>query len=188
MKIVERLVIVILLLGIFGGGLWFVFYVKDIIDTEHQQKLADVREGKYELPLETQQQPVSPDEWRTIYPNTVPIRIGSTSVEASIADSLPERIKGLSDTPFLPENVVKLFVFGAPGNHSIWMKNMNYPIDIMWATEDGTIVHIEESVAPETYPNQSFSSPTPAWFVVEANAGFVAQNTVQIGTKMFLEQ
>jgi uncharacterized membrane protein (UPF0127 family) len=85
----------------------------------------------------------------------------------------------------LPEHVVKLFVFGVPGNHSIWMKDMNYPLDILWVAEEGEIVHIEENVSPDSFP-ESFSSPTPAWFVVEANAGFVASNTIAIGDEVVL--
>jgi hypothetical protein len=98
---------------------------------------------------------------------------------------MSERIKGLSGTPFLPDNVVKLFAFGVAGEHSIWMKDMNYPIDIMWTTADGTIVHIEENVAPESFP-ESFASPEPAWFVIEASAGFVASNSVAIGDDVVL--
>ena len=81
--------------------------------------------------------------------------------------------------------VVKLFVFGAAGSHSIWMKDMNYAIDIMWVDEAGTIVHIEEGIAPETFP-ESFGSPTPAWYVIEAAAGFVAANQIMRGDQVLL--
>lgn len=104
-------------------------------------------------------------------------------MQASIADTLPTRIKGLSGTPFLPDNVVKLFAFGVPGNHSIWMKDMNYPIDIIWVAKEGNVVHIEEDVSPDTYP-ESFSSPKQAWYVVEAKAGFVASSSLKIGDKV----
>jgi uncharacterized membrane protein (UPF0127 family) len=104
---------------------------------------------------------------------------------ASVADTIPERIKGLSGTPFLPDKVVKLFAFGAAGEQSIWMKNMNYPLDIIWLDKEGIIVHIEKDISPETYPD-SFSSPAPAWYVIEANAGFTASNTVAVGDKVTL--
>jgi len=111
--------------------------------------------------------------------------IGGVVVEASVADTLSERIKGLSGTPFLPDYVVKLFAFGVPGSHSIWMKDMNYPLDIIWFNEEGVIVHIEENVSPDTFP-ESFSSPEPAWFVIEANAGFAASNTIAVGDEVIL--
>jgi uncharacterized protein len=104
-------------------------------------------------------------------------------LQASVADSIPERIKGLSNTPYLPEGVVKLFAFGAEGEHGIWMKDMNYPLDIIWVAKNGVIVHIEERVSPETYP-ESFSSPKPAWYVIEANAGFVASSSLAVGDEV----
>lgn len=93
---------------------------------------------------------------------------------------MSERIQGLSDTPALPVDVVKLFVFGSGGEQAIWMKDMEYALDIIWADKEGKIVHIEKNVAPETYP-KSFSSPVPAWYVIEANAGFVASSSIEVG-------
>jgi uncharacterized membrane protein (UPF0127 family) len=181
MKIAERIVMVLLLFALVGGGAWIYFAVQ----YERQEMRDAVARGEFQIRPEETPTEVDRENWRAIYPNTVPILVGGVPVQASIADSLSERIKGLSDTPFLPDNVVKLFAFGMAGSHSIWMKDMNYSIDILWAAEDGTIVHIEENVSPDTFPN-SFSSPEPAWFVVEANAGFVASNTIAIGDKVVL--
>lgn len=176
MKIAERIVMVLLLMFILGGAAWIYFAV------QYEQK--EVREavdrGEYEIPLDEESEDIKPEDWRKIYKVTVPIVIGSTTVRASVADSLPERIQGLSDTPFLPDNVVKLFVFGAYGEQSIWMKNMNYSLDIIWMDKEGKIVHIEKEVSPDTYP-KSFNSSSPAWYVIEANAGFVKENEIAIG-------
>jgi uncharacterized membrane protein (UPF0127 family) len=181
MKIAERIILVALFLALIAGGAWIYFAVQ----YEHQKKLDAVARGEYEIrPTEIE---YSEDNWRELYPNTIPARIGSTTVEASVADTLAERIQGLSNTPFLPTGVVKLFVFGTGGAHSIWMKDMNYPLDILWLDKDGLVVHIEEEVAPETFP-ESFASPEPAWYVVEANAGFVAEHNISLGDDFVVEQ
>lgn len=170
-----------------GGGVWSYYAVVDK-RAEFRERVAN---GEFEIRPEespaalTATTSEGQSDWRTIYPITVPIVIGAVPVQASVADTLSTRIKGLSDTPYLPENVVKLFAFGVPGSHSIWMKDMNYALDIIWADEGGTIVHIEESVSPETFP-ESFASPVPAWFVVEANAGFVARNGIVQGDSIVL--
>lgn len=174
MKIAERIVMVLLLLAMIAGGAWIYFAVKQ----NHQETLDAVARGEYEIRPDTSEPTL--EEWRLIYPDTVSATIGSTSVKASVADSMSERIEGLSNTPFLPDDVVKLFAFGAAGSHSIWMKDMNYPLDIIWTDFDGVIVYIEEDVSPDTYP-ESFSSPTPAWYVIEANAGFVATHQIVLG-------
>lgn len=181
MKIAERIVMVSLLLVLVGGGAWIYFAVQ----YEQKEVREAVARGEYEQPIETEEMEVMEEDWRVIYPNTVKVTVGDVVVEASVADTLSKRIKGLSDTPFLPEGVVKLFAFGVPGSHSIWMKNMNYSIDIIWVAEDGKIVHIEENATPDTYP-ESFSSPVPAWYVIEANAGFVASNTIAVGDEVVL--
>jgi uncharacterized protein len=125
------------------------------------------------------------DSWETIYPDTKVMKIGSLSVNASIAKSWPERIRGLSGTPYLPFEVVKLFVFDTPGQHSIWMKDMNYAIDIIWVDAAGVIVDKKENVSPDTYP-ASFEPVAPALYIIEAQAGFLEKAKVTIGDKVSL--
>jgi len=120
------------------------------------------------------------DSWRDVYPDTKTMTIASTSVNVSVADTLSELIKGLSGTPYLPDDVVKLFAFGGTGYHSIWMKEMNYSIDIIWVDKEKVIVHIERDVSPDTYP-ESFTTDIPALYVIETAAGFVEQNKIKLG-------
>lgn len=125
------------------------------------------------------------DDWQEIYPNTKEIFFGNLSVQASVAKTWPERILGLSETPYLPDNVVKLFVFYSSGFHSIWMKDMNYAIDIIWLSEDGQIVYVVKNATPESYP-ESFAPDEPAYYVIEAKAGFVDQNNIKEGQMVVL--
>ena len=184
MKLAERITIVALIVVLFGGA--YAGYAA--VQQKRADYRAEVAAGKFEITPEpeTLREESDPEaDWRTIYPNTVPMTLGGVPVQVSVADSMSERIQGLSGTPYLPENVIKLFVFGVPGTHSIWMKDMNYALDIMWATEDGSIVHLEENVSPDTFP-QSFATPTPAWFVIEASAGFVATHSIELGDTLIL--
>lgn len=179
MKLTERIIMVLIVVVLIGGGAWIYLSVK-----QKQQDVRDaVARGEYEIPL-PEGGDVS-DNWRTYYPEVTPLIIGSTTVQASVADSLPERIKGLSDTPYLPEGLVKLFAFGTEGEHSIWMKDMNYPLDIIWVSREGEIVYIKENISPDTFP-ESFSSPKPAWYVIEANAGFVASTSLKVGDQVIV--
>ncbi len=115
----------------------------------------------------------------------VPLTIGQVAVQASVADTFVARMVGLSNTPYLPSDMVKLFVFDSDGPQPIWMKDMQYPIDIMWVDRAGVIVHLELSVDPSTYP-QRFTSPVPARYVLEANAGFATAHQITIGTSVDL--
>lgn len=180
MKTAERIVMVAIVLVIIGGAAWLYVTLKK----EDKELRAAVQRGDYEIPLDKKATETEED-WRTYFPELVPIVIGSTTAYASVADSMPELIKGLSDTPSLPDTVVKLFAFGSTGKHSIWMKDMNYPLDIIWLDESGTIVHIVENVSPSTYP-ESFAPPKPARYVIEANAGFVSSSSLSVGEEVIV--
>jgi uncharacterized membrane protein (UPF0127 family) len=186
MKTAERIVIIVLLLTFVGVG-YSGYYA---VQKERSDLRAEVAAGAFEIPNEVaiKAAPLEDQsDWRRWYPNTVLVTLGGVPVQASVADTMSSRIKGLSDTPYIPDDVIKLFVFGVPGTHSIWMKDMNYAIDILWIAEEGEVVYIEENVAPDTFPT-SFASPVPAWFVVETNAGFVVAHNIELGDELVLPQ
>lgn len=113
----------------------------------------------------------------------VPITVGTESLQASIADTETEREMGLSGTPYLPVGIVKLFVFERSAPWGFWMKDMLYPIDILWLDENKVVVHIEPQLSPDTYPT-SYESPTPARYVIEVQSGFSLSHHIVLGTKV----
>jgi len=157
---------------------------------KHDQEIKEaVARGEYEIPIKDGKKDnnsLREENWRVIYPNTIPMLIGDVLVQASVAANLKDRILGLSNTPFLPEKVVKLFIFNAYGKHSIWMKDMNYPIDIIWADKSGKILYFEKNVSPDTYPEKTFIPPNPAWYVVETKAGFIDKHEIKVNDKIKL--
>ena len=124
------------------------------------------------------------------YEPLVPMQIGAVSVRASVAATSAERRQGLSGTPFLPPDVVKLFVFPESGHHGFWMKHMQYPIDIIWLDERSRIVHIETFVQPDSYVDDTnatiFRPDRPAQYVIETVAGFVDEHDITIATPVNL--
>lgn len=149
------------------------------------ERLSQLSLGEKKERFDPDQRFTESDDWKTIYPNTKQMMLGNTIVQASVAKTWPERITGLSNTPYLPGDVVKLFVFDTAGFHSIWMKDMLYAIDIVWLNEAGVVVHIEEEVAPETFPDL-FSPQSPAIYVVETVAGFVKKHNLAVGDETVL--
>lgn len=125
------------------------------------------------------------DPWELIYPGTQKMKIKDQIVDVSVAKTWPERINGLSNTPYLPDNLVKLFIFDTPAFHSIWMKDMKYEIDILWVDSNNKIIHITEKATPESYPNL-FVPEEPALYVIETVAGFVALHQIEIGDAIIL--
>lgn len=99
------------------------------------------------------------------------LTVGDATLQVEIAQTAEQKITGLSYRPSLAEGRGMLFIFNTDGRHGIWMKDMQFPIDIIWIDAAMKVVHIEKSVAPDTYP-QAFTPPTPARYVLEVPAGY----------------
>ncbi len=118
--------------------------------------------------------------------NLVEVQIGNVVIQAEVADNSIERVRGLLGREELPENTGMLFIFDKPGFHGIWMKDMLFPIDIVWISEDFIVVHIEEDISPETYP-EVFEPGEEARYILETNAGFAAENNVLLGETISID-
>lgn len=111
------------------------------------------------------------------------IYVGSTAISVTVADEYDERLQGLGGTRSLGDFQGKLFIFDTDAKHGIWMKDMHYPIDIIWIDKHLNVVHIEENVSPSTYPTQIFAPPVDARFVLEVNAYLVRSVDIALGDR-----
>lgn len=88
--------------------------------------------------------------------------------------------KGLSNHVPLEPDEGMFFVFEKVGNHGFWMKDMLFPIDIVWFDENLKVIHIEKSVSPKSYP-KVFVPDRPAKYVLEVAEGQVSESNIKIG-------
>ncbi len=109
--------------------------------------------------------------WELFLTTTPRMHIGEMPLLVEIANSSDERTQGLSGRSKLERIDGMLFVYPESDYHRIWMKDMNFPIDIIWIDEELKVINIEENVHPDTYPN-SFKPDRPARYVVETNVRF----------------
>ena len=109
------------------------------------------------------------------------MRVGGTEFTLLVADQHAELAKGLGDRDELAENEAMLFIFPSNALHGIWMKDMRFPIDIVWFDEDWMIIDIREQVQPETYP-EVFYPRSESRYVLELNAGTVQRHGIRIGS------
>lgn len=70
------------------------------------------------------------------------------------ANTPEQRTRGLSDYKLLNPNEGMLFIYGQPGVKCIWMKGMNFPLDILWLDGSKSVTAAESRVFPNTYPRQ----------------------------------
>lgn len=112
--------------------------------------------------------------------------IGSESFTLFKATSSHSRERGLSFTDYLLEDEGLLFIFSKPASYGFWMKDMNYPIDIIWVSADGEVIYIEENVEPSTYPQVFYPNEHEALYVIELAAGAVRRANIEVGQKISL--
>ena len=108
------------------------------------------------------------------------IQISGEDVKVSVANTLEARKMGLSGRNELGKHDGMLFVFDTAARYGFWMKDMRFPIDILWLSDDGKVLEMRENVRPATYP-EVFTSNVPARYVLELPAWFVRDNNVAIG-------
>lgn len=120
-------------------------------------------------------------------PNAKLTFANNVSISAEIASDAPSRAKGLMFRESLCENCGMLFIFEKSGIHPFWMKDTLIPLDMIFISENGTIVDIIENVPPCPYSSPScpnYVPRAPGKFVLEANAGFSKRNGLEIGEKV----
>lgn len=113
------------------------------------------------------------------------IRIGDATVVVEVADIEAAREQGLSGRAALPDGQGMLLVFAERGDWGIWMKDMRFSIDILFADSAGNITTIYRNVSPDTYPKVFYPS-TPARYVLELPAGYAAAHNVAEGDRIVL--
>jgi len=107
-------------------------------------------------------------------------------VYADVADSTPERTRGLSGREALKPFEGMLFVHDQLEVPNYWMPDMNFSIDIIWLVDD-EIVGFSKNAIPED-PAQTYYSPEiPINMVLEVNAGFVEENELIVGDFLDIE-
>jgi len=112
------------------------------------------------------------------------IKVAGRPIEVQTVSSQAAMAKGLGGRDSLPPDEGMLFVYSDYRRPGFWMKDMKFPIDIIWIKDD-TIIDITEkvpvaatAVLPHYWPKE------PVNYVLEVNAGFVSQNNVKIGDRV----
>jgi uncharacterized membrane protein (UPF0127 family) len=115
-------------------------------------------------------------------------------IQADIADTDCKKTLGLSGRTTLTDGQGMLFLFNTLGSYGFWMKDMNFPLDIIWIDNTLSITGIESNLATSTYdvmdPSQSeiFGQKYSAEYVLEVPAGYVDRNNIKVGDKIIFSE
>ena len=115
------------------------------------------------------------------------ITLNGTSFDTLISDTEALREKGLGQRKSLPDDQAMIFVFDKPDYYSFWMKDMSFPLDMIWVDASSTVIWIEHDVKPETFP-KSFYPQSPALYVVEVNTGVSQKIGLNVGDRITISK
>jgi uncharacterized membrane protein (UPF0127 family) len=104
-------------------------------------------------------------------------------IKAELATSSEQLETGLSGRQSLDPGSGMLFVFPVVASRGFWMRNMSFPIDIIWIDKNKTVIGVTKDVDPASYPN-IFFPPQPVKYVLELNAGYAEENGIASGTPL----
>jgi uncharacterized membrane protein (UPF0127 family) len=113
------------------------------------------------------------------------VTVNGIKLVTDIAANEEQKTKGLAVKDHLNENEAMLFAFATPGNHAFWMKDMKFPIDIIWMDANKTVVHVENSLDPCSPVSCPIYQPNSnSLYVLETVAGFANKYNITEGTKV----
>ena len=118
------------------------------------------------------------------------IKLDNNILTVQIADNDSLRTRGLMFQNELPFDRGMLFVFDKPATYSMWMLNMQFPLDIIWFDENLNITAIEKNVPPcittieVVTCRENGASGDNAKYVLEVTAGFVDKFSITENSKL----
>lgn len=112
------------------------------------------------------------------------VSINKHELRVEIVNDAQERAKGLGERESLCDSCGMLFEFPEKEKYSFWMKDMNFPLDIIWISGD-KIVYIVKNISYNF--KGSINSDIEANRVLEINAGMTDEYGIKEGDKVIVK-
>jgi uncharacterized membrane protein (UPF0127 family) len=111
------------------------------------------------------------------------------TVSVAVADSDYERYVGLSETGSLAPGEGMLFVYGEEAPRTFVMRNMSFPLDMVFVGADGEVVTIHRAPVPEETPDEDLRGYSGrAQFVLEVPRGYTAEVGLDVGDRVVVPE
>lgn len=106
------------------------------------------------------------------------VKIGGVTLKVDLATTPKEQEQGLSGRISLGSDEGMLFIFPEPSLNYFWMKDMNFPIDMIWIGENQKIIYIKKNALPESFPD-TYGPQKNSKYILEVNANFCEKNNLK---------
>ena len=105
-----------------------------------------------------------------------------TQLDIEFAQTEYETQTGLMYRKGMEDHQGMLFIFDEERMHSFYMKNTEFPLDIIFIKADSTIASFQENAQP--FNEAGLSSQVPIQYVLEVNAGLAEKWLLEVGDKI----
>ena len=110
------------------------------------------------------------------------------TVDVRIADTYQKKYTGLSDTPSLANGSGMLFTYEGSSEHTYVMREMDYPLDIVFIGADGRINSIQGAPAPGPDENgESIQRTGEGKYVLEVPRGWMERHGIHAGHRVAID-
>lgn len=115
------------------------------------------------------------------------MRIAGESFTVELAVERADRRRGLMHRSGLAAGRGMLFVYPDEASRAFWMKNVSFPIDILFLDGAGTLVALTRRAPPcRKSPCPMYRSDAPTCYVLELPAGTAERLDLDIGERLTL--
>lgn len=152
----------------FGAIFWFVWFYLSVT-----------------APAEAGEPPTPPAEALSFETGQVQVRSRdgrAYSINVEIATTPDQQHLGLMFRKHLAEGDGMLFVYHPPRAIAMWMKNTLIPLDMLFASRNGTIFYIKENAQPLS--EDLIKAPGETVYVLELPAGSVKRLGLRKGDRL----
>ncbi len=108
------------------------------------------------------------------------VKIAGENIKVELALTAEEQARGLGGRESLREDEGMLFVFQTPGQYYFWMKDMKFPIDIIWLGEDKKVIYIKKNAGIKN-PLETYGPKQDSKYVLEVVSGFAESHGIKEG-------
>jgi len=112
--------------------------------------------------------------------------VGDREIQAEIADNVVERAQGLSGRESMCETCGMLFVFPQAQVQNFWMRDMRFPLDIIFIRDDRITEIFADVPVPSNGEIPRVESRESADQVLELNAGVSGKLGIRVGDEIDL--
>jgi uncharacterized protein len=104
------------------------------------------------------------------------------TINVELAQTDPQRERGLMYRSELAADAGMLFIFKAPLHASFWMHNTQIPLDMLFISSDRRVIGIIPNAEP--YSDAPLEVTGNSQYVLEVNGGFCKQHGIAAGDRM----